>query len=646
MKIRIIAVIIIIFSFFELNIYPAAEDVGTTSNNFLKILAPAKPAAMSGAYIALPNDIHTIRYNPAGLGKSMLSEISASHLIWLEGVGYENINFMTPFSFGNMAFSIRYLHMDEMDKTIASASPEGYDTLYSFSPFVFDGSVSYAKKFADNFFVGANFSLIDYAIDPEAESGSSISFVVGLGLIYDMPFLKGASAGLVFRDLGPPSSFIEEGFMPPLNMRAGIGYRHKMFGVEADIEVVNDNDINFYAGGEVTPIEALSLRAGYRGGIINQFSAGAGVSYNNIYFDYAFVPFSDEGLGMTHRATITYKFGSPPLKIKAQPAVFSPNRDKYLDFTFIRPDIKMKDRVTSMTLRILDSYGAPVRIWPVKPGTRIFWNGYTDALSAASDGSYWAVLDVDYGKGINSTSNREEVAVDNTPPRVRVDASPKKVRPGSITTLMAPVRFTPRVYDLHGIGKWKLVIVDSSGRVFKQFSGRGSPGEIIWDGTDNTGMNSVDTGSVYTYALYAWDTVGNGSRSPAKKVKVLLREVVITLGADTLFDPGKADVKISVYKDLKKIADRIKDYKKVSVLVTGHTDNRPVRHSVYRNNKELSEYRARAVVEFFVELFDIDRDIFTSRGMGASKPVAANTTAEGRKKNRRVTIRMKASTWE
>jgi len=47
-----------------------------------------------------------------------------------------------------------------------------------------------------------------------------------------------------------------------------------------------------------------------------------------------------------------------------------------------------------------------------------------------------------------------------------------------------------------------------------------------------------------------------------------------------------------------------------------------------------------------VELFGIDPDTFTTEGRGASQPVASNDTPEGRKKNRRVTIHLKASTWE
>ena len=66
----------------------------------------------------------------------------------------------------------------------------------------------------------------------------------------------------------------------------------------------------------------------------------------------------------------------------------------------------------------------------------------------------------------------------------------------------------------------------------------------------------------------------------------------------------------------------------------------------YKDNVELSQYRAEAVVKFFAELFGMDKKIFRPEGKGELYPVDTNDTAEGRKNNRRVTIRIRASQWE
>ena len=81
---------------------------------------------------------------------------------------------------------------------------------------------------------------------------------------------------------------------------------------------------------------------------------------------------------------------------------------------------------------------------------------------------------------------------------------------------------------------------------------------VTWDGKDDLGINQVDTGKTYSYALFASDSVGNWGKSAVKQVKILFREVVINPSSDTLFDLGKADVKIAVYSDIKKLLTRLK----------------------------------------------------------------------------------------
>ncbi|GAO31198.1 OmpA family protein [Geofilum rubicundum] len=52
-------------------------------------------------------------------------------------------------------------------------------------------------------------------------------------------------------------------------------------------------------------------------------------------------------------------------------------------------------------------------------------------------------------------------------------------------------------------------------------------------------------------------------------------------------------------------------------------------------NQTLSEGRAKAVMDKFIEL-GIDKSRLTSKGFGESKPIASNSTAEGKAQNRRV----------
>jgi len=645
------AILVTVFwIFFAVSLFSGAAEIGTTSNNYLKILPPAKPASMGEAYVATGDDVASIFYNPAGLAKSLLDEISFTHIEWFQAFRYESLSLLLPFEFGNLALSLNYMSVPSMDKTaIDATSPTGYTVLGSITPYAFSGIASYSAEFTENFYLGANLKILNYAIDPlAAAGGSATSFMVDLGLIYDMSFLQGLSAGLVLKNVGFETKFITQGFMQPITARLGLGYANSFLNFETDAEYVSDNDINYAFGGGFTLFDVLSLRAGWKGGTINQFTAGAGFNFKGVSIDYAYVPYATEDLGLTHRVTLSYKFGSPEVKIRMSPNVFSPNNDRYLDFTFCIAKLMAKGKIKRAHLTIYNSDNIPVKSnLAVTTWSRIYWNGYNDFRKVCPDGIYRAVLTVDYGGGLISDSNSAIVALDNTPPVVDGDANPKEVTPGSMTTLLVPVTFSESARDLHGIGAWRIVIGTLDGKVFKTFSGQGEPNQVTWDGSDDTGLNFVNTSTIYNYTFFAMDRVGNWGRSQTKQVKVLPREIVINLASDTLFDLGKADVKISVYKDLQAIADQIKGMGKTTVIVEGHTDNATLTgKGKYVDNMVLSQARADAVAKFFAELFNMDPKIFTAIGKGDTQPIATNDTPEGRKKNRRVTMRITAVRYE
>jgi OOP family OmpA-OmpF porin len=98
------------------------------------------------------------------------------------------------------------------------------------------------------------------------------------------------------------------------------------------------------------------------------------------------------------------------------------------------------------------------------------------------------------------------------------------------------------------------------------------------------------------------------------------------------FDFDQAEVKGEYYREVGRVADYLKDYKELSAIVQGHTDN--VGTPEY--NLDLSLRRARAVAHLLVSEYGIERARVKAEGFGASQPVASNDTEEGRAKNRRI----------
>ena len=95
---------------------------------------------------------------------------------------------------------------------------------------------------------------------------------------------------------------------------------------------------------------------------------------------------------------------------------------------------------------------------------------------------------------------------------------------------------------------------------------------------------------------------------------------------------AKAEVPASYYPNLNKVAKLMID-NNASVAVKGHTDNK----GGYLYNWKLSEARANAVKEYLANQ-GADTSRIAATEYGFTKPLAANSTSTGRKKNRRVEV--------
>jgi chemotaxis protein MotB len=116
--------------------------------------------------------------------------------------------------------------------------------------------------------------------------------------------------------------------------------------------------------------------------------------------------------------------------------------------------------------------------------------------------------------------------------------------------------------------------------------------------------------------------------------------VLLTLNGAFLFDSGSAKIKQESLPLIDKVALIIEKYSDRVVEIEGHTDNVPISNSNFRNNNELSSARALAVLEYFVNEKGIDPVKLKSSGRGEYVPVADNSTAEGRARNRRVEVKI------
>lgn len=115
-------------------------------------------------------------------------------------------------------------------------------------------------------------------------------------------------------------------------------------------------------------------------------------------------------------------------------------------------------------------------------------------------------------------------------------------------------------------------------------------------------------------------------------------ERAVRVRSDIFFRSGRVDVRREAKGVLMKIANTIKEFDDdVTVFIDGHTDSDPLRYTKakYGDNYGLGAARANAVVKELVRL-GVPRARLIPRSFGKDKPIADNTTAAGKRKNRRV----------
>lgn len=116
--------------------------------------------------------------------------------------------------------------------------------------------------------------------------------------------------------------------------------------------------------------------------------------------------------------------------------------------------------------------------------------------------------------------------------------------------------------------------------------------------------------------------------------------VLLNMNGTFLFDSAKAEMRAEAYPLIDKVGKILLKYDKNIIEVEGHTDNVPMTSKVFRDNNELSMQRALSVADYLRETTTINPAYLKSSGRGEYVPIADNSTAEGRARNRRVEIKI------
>jgi OOP family OmpA-OmpF porin len=149
-----------------------------------------------------------------------------------------------------------------------------------------------------------------------------------------------------------------------------------------------------------------------------------------------------------------------------------------------------------------------------------------------------------------------------------------------------------------------------------------APAPVVEKDTDGDGVLDSKDQCANTPKTHKVDAVGCSLK--------LTETVAIKL--NITFDSAKSIIKPEFESEVEKLATFMNQYADTVVTVEGHTDSQGA--DAY--NLKLSQSRADAVKASLIAKYGVSAERVNAFGYGETKPVADNSTADGREQNRRV----------
>ena len=244
---------------------------------------------------------------------------------------------------------------------------------------------------------------------------------------------------------------------------------------------------------------------------------------------------------------ITIDTALTPIRIETDLKVFSPNGDGKKDTIRFLPNLQVSRNVVEWQIEVNDEKGSIIRNLSGKGAVpeSVAFDGKRDSGQSMADGRYIGMLSVVYMNGDNPQIASPWFTVDNTPPRIALNADYLLFSPeGDGRKDTVTIWQSSSVEDL-----WEGQILDSTGKSILQRSWKQRAAAFNWDGKDAGGKIVLD--GLYTYRANATDAADNVTVTELKGIQVDTRPtpVKVALSAAS-FSPNGSGVQEFVSFDL------------------------------------------------------------------------------------------------
>lgn len=297
----------------------ASGTQGATAFDFLSIDVAPRAAALGGAYSAVADGADGVFYNPAGLAVLNKNEASFAHADHFQGISQDHLAVALRGGDGERLNGDSWLregqgiglYADTLDfgsvgrTTVSNQTGAGLD---SFGLRDLAVGAGYARRLPWSWLAaGAAVKYLRESVDSTVAQTAAAD----LGVRADLDKAAGLPLclGVAVQNLGRDPKWNSERSPLPTTLRLGAAWSPwRPLVAAVDLVQARQGAFSTHVGLEWRALEAAALRVGWNGqqdagpGI----TAGIGVTWLRVSFDYAFVPYGD--LGDSHRLGATYRW--------------------------------------------------------------------------------------------------------------------------------------------------------------------------------------------------------------------------------------------------------------------------------------------------------------------------------------------------
>lgn len=283
-----------------------AQSAGNSGVSFLKNGFGARNIAMGDLGVVGVSDLTALNYNPSLLSKYQGPQVMITHNQSIQDMSSQLIG--ASFSLWGIPFAVGVNNTSINDieiRTQPGVPQSQFNAHYMF------GSLSTGFEIMQNLSFGVTTKYVYENLFSDEAAGWAFDF----GLNYANIIIDGLDVGVSYRNIGSLDELRNEATVLPTDLRIGLAYGLSVNSISSEVNLIGGiqkytetDDTHIHVGGEVFYDSLVAMRLGYMTGYDSKgFTAGLGLNWEGLNFDYAFTPYT-YGLGSAHTISLMYSF--------------------------------------------------------------------------------------------------------------------------------------------------------------------------------------------------------------------------------------------------------------------------------------------------------------------------------------------------